>query len=192
MARTDRQRPRRCVLFEPFSSARLPAGRDARRIRAVSRKAAVLAGFFGALGALVAAGAVAATKSGSDPVRLRVSVSPESVAPGGELVATFELTPSAGIKLTRYPKIRIEIPAQEGLAAPASKALGSDGPPPPDGLASNYFDKLDPIRLGLKLDPAAGGGRREFTARVSYAYCVTASGYCAPVKTEVRIPVTVR
>ncbi len=152
---------------------------------------AVLAGF-AALGPLVAAGPIAATRAGSDPVRLRVSVSPETVAPGGELVAMFELTPSAGIKLTRYPKIRIEVPAQEGLASPASKALGSDGPPPPDGLASNYFDKLDPIRLDLKLDSAVGRGRRELTARVSYAYCVTASGYCAPVKTEVRIPVTVR
>lgn len=141
---------------------------------------------------VLAAGAAAPTRAGSEPVQVRVFVSPESVAPGGELAAMFELTPSAGIKLTRYPKIRIEIPAQEGLASPASKALGSDDPPTADRLASNYFGKLDPIRLDLKLDPAAARGRHELRARVSYAYCVTASGYCAPVRTEVRIPVTVR
>jgi hypothetical protein len=128
----------------------------------------------------------------ADPVRVKVSVRPEAVAPGGRFVATFELLPAAGIKVTRYPKVSIEVPAQEGVAAPASKAIGSDRPPDENALDSNYFEKLEPIPLDIEVDRSAPRGRRELAARLRYAYCVAASGTCVPVRKEVRFPITVR
>ncbi len=127
-----------------------------------------------------------------DAVRVRVSVAPEVVPAGGDFQAIFELVPGPGIKLNRYPKVKVEIPPQEGLAGGAATALGNDAPPPPDDLQSNYFKNIDPIRLGLKVHPSAARGRHELGARVSYVYCVASSGYCAPVKTEVKVPLTVR
>ena len=38
----------------------------------------------------------------------------------------------------------------------------------------------------------AAKGRHDVVGKLSYFYCVAASGYCAPAKVDVTIPVTVR
>jgi hypothetical protein len=71
--------------------------------------------------------------------------------------------------------------------------LGNAAPPPPDNLDANYFHGgVDPLKLSLHLDAAAPKGRHEIPAKLSYFYCVAASGYCAPAKTDVTIPITVQ
>ena len=48
------------------------------------------------------------------------------------------------------------------------------------------------MTLTLHLDAKAAKGRHDVQAQLSYFYCVAASGYCAPAKAELTIPVTVR
>ncbi len=128
-----------------------------------------------------------------DPVKLAVDVSPDSVAPGGEAEVTLRITPNPGIKVNRYPRIKLDVPAEDGLVAAASASIGSDAPPPPDQLETNYYKTgVDPVHLKLRIGAQAPKGRHELPARVTYFYCVAASGYCAPAKAPITIPVTVR
>ena len=80
----------------------------------------------------------------------------------------------------------------EGLVAAAEGSVGNDAPPPPDRLEGNYFESAEPLRLKLRLDGAAAKGKHTIEAKLSYFYCVAASGFCAPAKEILRIPVTVR
>lgn len=143
--------------------------------------------------AAVTSSTAAVPKSpGGDPVRIDVSVAPPSVAPGGEAEVTVRLAPNSGFKLNRYPKIKVAIPAVEGLVGASEAAVGNDGPPPPDQLETNYFKTVDPVHVAMRLAPAASPGRHEIDAKLSYFYCVAASGFCAPAKVSIKIPVTVR
>jgi hypothetical protein len=100
--------------------------------------------------------------------------------------------PNAGIKINKYPKIKLAVAEQPGLVAPAEGTVGAAAPPPPEDLESNYFKTVDPVSLSLKLDAKAAPGRHEIPARLTYFYCVAASGYCAPARVNVKIPVEVR
>jgi hypothetical protein len=58
---------------------------------------------------------------------------------------------------------------------------------------ANYFGAaVDPVEFTLALDPAAPAGSHTIPAQLKYYYCVKKSGFCAPKKVEVGIPVTVR
>jgi hypothetical protein len=77
--------------------------------------------------------------------------------------------------------------------AAAEASVGNAGPPSADNLEANYFKgETDPLSVTLRLDPAARRGAHEIAGKLSYFYCVAASGYCAPAKVDVTIPVTVR
>ena len=123
---------------------------------------------------------------------MEVAVQPAAVAPGGEAEVTVKVSPRPGIKLNRYPRIRVAVPGVEGLVAAAEGSVGNDAPPPPDRLEGNYFESAEPLRLKLRLDGAAAKGKHTIEAKLSYFYCVAASGFCAPAKEILRIPVTVR
>ena len=123
---------------------------------------------------------------------LRLLVDPTPVAAGAEAKVTAQLVPNAGIKVNKYPKIKLAVAAKEGLVGAAEGSVGAAAPPPPDDLESNYFKSIDPVSLSLKLDPKAAKGRHEVPARLTYFYCVAASGYCAPARVNVTIPIEVR
>jgi hypothetical protein len=127
------------------------------------------------------------------PVEIVVVVSPSAVAAGSDTSVTVRLNPKPGIKMNKYPKIKLQVPAVPGLLGAAEGSLGNAAPPPADQLDSNYFHGgVDPLTVTLHLDPEATKGPHEIRAKLSYFYCVAASGYCAPAKSEVTIPVTVR
>jgi len=127
------------------------------------------------------------------PVKISVAVSPQTIGAGAETVVTVKLDPKSGIKLNKYPKIKLLIPAVPGLVGAAEQSMGNPGPPPADQLDSNYFHgSIDPLTITLHLDAQAAKGQHDILAKLSYFYCVAASGYCAPAKTELKIPVTVR
>jgi hypothetical protein len=84
------------------------------------------------------------------------------------------------------------VPAVTGLVSGAETSLGSDAPPPPDRLETNYFTSLEPLRLRLDVQPSAAPGRHDVDAKLSYFYCVAASGYCAPGRIPIKIPLLVR
>ena len=127
------------------------------------------------------------------PIKATVAVSPAVVGAGSDATVTVKLDPKTGIKLNKYPKIKLLIPAVPGLVGAAEQSMGNPGPPPADQLDSNYFHgSIDPLTITLHLDAQAAKGQHDILAKLSYFYCVAASGYCAPAKTELKIPVTVR
>lgn len=138
------------------------------------------------------AGTGSAIKPPADPARIEIQVAP-STAPGQEQVVTVRLAPAEGVQINRYPKMRLKLDPQKGLTSRAEIAVGSDAPPPPDRIDQNYYDKIvDPIQLPLRLDPAAGKGPFELQGQLTYYYCVKASGFCAPKKVPVTIPISAR
>jgi hypothetical protein len=137
--------------------------------------------------------ALAAPPAEPPPVQVSISVAPEPTAPGGDASVTVVLKPAAGIKLNKYPKIKLQVPAAAGVVAEASGAIGTSGPPPSDQLESNYYKGgVDPLVVHLAVDPKATAGKHDVPGKLSYFYCVAASGYCAPAKVDVSIPLTVR
>jgi hypothetical protein len=142
--------------------------------------------------ALVGPAPAGTIKPPKEPAKLAVSVSPEAVAPGESARVTVRLEPIPGVKINRYPKMKLSVEAREGLNGGAEVAVGNDKPPPPEKLTTNYYETVEPLELTIELDPAAEPGRHEIEGRVKYFYCVTASGYCAPARASVSIPVEIR
>jgi hypothetical protein len=134
----------------------------------------------------------AANRPPAEPAKIEVAVAPKTVDPGGEARVTLRVVPKDGVKINRYPKIKLTVQEVEGLVLPAEATLGNPKPPPVDDPESNYFDKPEPLELDLQVSPSAPSGRRKIEGQVKYFYCVAASGFCAPAKAEVKIPVTVR
>jgi len=127
-----------------------------------------------------------------EPARIEIAVSPDSVSPGESAEVTLRLTPKTGIQVNRYPKIKLTVPEQDGLNGEAEVSMGDDAPPPPDHEGGNYFDEIDPVKLQIDLAPGAKSGEREFEGRLVYFYCVKKSGFCAPARVNVKIPVKVQ
>jgi len=146
------------------------------------------------MSAIPAAGAAPGPSVTSDAqVKIAVLVAPQPVGAGSDASVTVTLDPKPGIKMNRYPKIKLLIPAVPGLVGPAEQSLGNAAPPPADQLDANYFHgAVDPLSVTLHVDAKAAAGRHEIHAKLSYFYCVAASGYCAPAKAELTIPVTIR
>jgi hypothetical protein len=130
--------------------------------------------------------------AGADAVKVEIGVAPAAVPAGSEAEVTVTLSVNPGFKLNKYPKIKLAVPAVQGLIGGAEIASGSDAPPPPDRLETNYFKTVDPLKLKLAVDSTASRGRHDLDAKLSYFYCVAASGYCAPAKVALKIPLTVR
>jgi hypothetical protein len=152
-------------------------------------RALLAAGLAAALIGGVAAGPV---KPPKEPARLAVTVTPQALAPGESARVTVQVEPIAGVKINRYPKMKLSVEAAHGLHGAAEVAVGNDRPPPPDEMSTNYYESVEPLVLTLELDPAAKPGRHEIAGQIQYFYCVTASGFCAPKRASVMIPVEVR
>lgn len=127
-----------------------------------------------------------------DPAALEIRVDPETTGPGQEVTVTLQLTPNSGYKLNKYPQISLKVPELDGVVAAAAGSVGSKTPPPPDKMDNNYFKTVDPLVVSLDLDPDLKAGKYEIAAKLKYFYCVKASGYCAPMRQEITIPVTVK
>ena len=127
------------------------------------------------------------------PTKITVAVTSPFVGAGSDAVVTVKLDPRPGIKINKYPKIKLQVPAVPGLVTAAEQSMGNPAPPPADQLDANYFHgTIDPLTITLHLDPQATKGPHDIRAKLSYFYCVAASGYCAPAKAELTLPVTVR
>jgi len=126
------------------------------------------------------------------PANIRVQVSPEAVERGGSARITVTLDPVEGVKVNRYPKIRLSVPASPGLVSAAEVSLGDDRPAPVDQEGGNYFDAIEPLTLDLALDRQAPSGKHEIDGQLVFYYCVKKSGFCAPKKTPLKIALDVR
>ncbi len=136
--------------------------------------------------------ALAAPKPPEVPARLSVSVAPSAVAPGDRARITVRLDPIDGVQINRYPQITLKVPARDGLVPATEIAVGNSAPPAPGTAETNYFDIVDPLEIDLQVEPSAPRGKHTLSAKLTYFYCVKASGFCAPKKTSVEIPLQVR
>ncbi len=135
---------------------------------------------------LLSVSVAGAVKPVAVPADINVTVTPEAVAAGDDVKVTLELAPKSGIKINRYPKIKLKVPGQEGLVGDAEASLGAD-----EMREDNYFKSIDPLELELSVDANAPSGQHEIDAKLRYFFCVGKS-YCAPKNVAVKIPVTVR
>lgn len=129
------------------------------------------------------------------PAALTVSVEPETVAPGQTVRVRLDLAPVDGVKINRYPQIKLIVDAHEGLVAAAEARVGDARPPSTDTMerGGNYFATVEPVELELTVDSAASSGSHEVEGKLTYFYCVTKNGFfCAPKRTTVSIPLRVR
>jgi hypothetical protein len=128
------------------------------------------------------------------PADLQVAVSADGVAPGETVDVDVVVVPKPGIKINRYPNVTVQVPEVDGLVAAAQGKAGSSKPPTPEDMEAgrNYFKTVDPVRVTLAIDAGADAGAHRVEADVKYFYCVTSSGFCAPKKTKVTIPLQVR
>jgi hypothetical protein len=131
-------------------------------------------------------------KPPANPAKIKLSVEPGSVAPGGSARVTLELEPMDGVKINQYPKIQLKVTAQEGLVGAAEASMGSDVPPTEENLEANSFKEINPLHLKIELDQAAPKGEHELDAKVTYAYCMSASGFCARKRVPVKIAISVQ
>ena len=135
----------------------------------------------------VAAGAV---KPPKNPARIDLEVSPASVPAGGKADVTLTIAPIDGVKIARYPQIRLQVPESLGLVGAAEVRIGSRTPPPPDRLNDNYWKQVDPVTLTLAVDASATSGAHEIEAKLTYYFCVSGN-YCAPARVPLTIPLAV-
>lgn len=126
------------------------------------------------------------------PAKIDVSVSPAQVTPGGTAQVTVRLLPVAGVKINRYPKMKLQVPARDGLVRAAEVAVGASELPPLDRPEANYYTTVDPVQLSVVVDAGARKGTHRIPAKLTYYYCVAASGFCAPEPVSLTIPITVR
>jgi hypothetical protein len=141
---------------------------------------------------LVSSGLAGAGGPPRKPARVDVAVAPASLAAGATATVTVKVVPAEGVKINRYPKIQLKVPEVASVVAAAEASIGNAAPPPADDMTSNYFKEPEPLRLDLQLSPVASRGSHEVRGELKYFYCVAASGFCAPAKTEIKIPLKVR
>jgi hypothetical protein len=138
--------------------------------------------FFAADGA-----AAGSPKPPAVPAHFELEVDPVVVAPGSETTVSLLLSPVDGVKINRYPRVRLKIPQADGLVVAAEGSVGNDKAPPPGQMEANYFKKVDPVEVKLSIDDDAPKGMHEISANLTYFYCVAASGFCAPKTVPVEI-----
>jgi len=125
-----------------------------------------------------------------NPATITIDVAPAAVSAGGQTEVTLRLEAKEGIKIARYPQIKLKVSAQEGLVGQAESRIGSNKPPPPDKLSTNYWGDVDPVTLTLELDDDAAPGAHEIEAKLTYFFCVSGD-FCAPARVPVKIPIAV-
>lgn len=144
------------------------------------------------LGASLPAGAAGAAKPAGDPARLVITVTPTQAGPGDEVEVVVRVEPNPGIKVNRYPKMKLQVPATAGLVGEAEISVGAAEMPSLEHPETNYYKTVDPVALKVQVDPKAPRGTHKVAAKFTYFYCVAASGFCAPERASITIPLNVR
>ena len=148
-----------------------------------------------ALGLLLVSAAFAGmggAKPAGDPAKLVITVNPPAAAPGEAVEVVVRVEPNPGIKVNRYPNMKLQVPAAAGLVREAEVSVGSSEMPPEEHPEANYYKTVDPVSLKVGVDPKAPKGAHKVPAKFTYYYCVAASGYCAPERVSLTIPLQVR
>jgi hypothetical protein len=119
-------------------------------------------------------------------------VSPATPGTNGSPKVELRFEPIEGVKINRYPKIKVHIPLQDGVPHASDAFIGDDYPPAGDQplAATNYFKEEPTVSLPLPLSPDVAAGTHEFIGKTSFSYCVPASNFCKLYKGVFKIPYT--
>jgi hypothetical protein len=139
-----------------------------------------------------AAPAAPPAKPPKEPAKIQVEVEPGTVSAGQQATVIVRLNPIEGVKINRYPRIKLQLAGVEGIVADSKAEFGSDRPPAPDALDKNYFTNVEPLNLSFRMDDAAPDGKRELEGKVTFNYCMIASGFCSRFSGPIKIPVDVQ
>lgn len=127
-----------------------------------------------------------ALKPGPAPeMKLKITQDPDPLKAGTGGVVRVLIEPPEGITLNRYPGIKLVIEKPGGVSLGSSEAFVGTTTPieNPDEFA---FKKIEPLEL--KLTPTRAG-TAELEGTLTFTYCVKASGFCAPAKQKIKVPV---
>lgn len=144
--------------------------------------------------ALLSAPASEAAGPPKEPAEIRVDGPSEPLEAGASARFLVRLEPKPGIKINRYPRLKLEVPAELGIHEGGKSEVGRDRPPTPDELEDNYFarEEIPALEIAIPIEAGAAPGTYELEAKLVYFYCVTKSGFCAPSRTTVPLHVDVR
>jgi hypothetical protein len=149
-----------------------------------------VAGLTLALGIVTTVLGEAPPRPPAKPADIRMEVVPASVPPGGDVRVIVRVEPIAGVKINRYPKVELAVPASAGLVAGSTVSVGNDAAPPPEQLETNFFKDLS-LELPLSVDAAASSGAHQVSGKLTYFYCLTGS-FCTRKSVDLTIPLNVR
>jgi hypothetical protein len=175
----------------PPTTDALPDPRAIRRILRMTSRRLLALTLSGSL-VFLSVPAAGVEKPPGDPAKLVVTVTPSPAPAGSAVEVVVRVEPNPGIKVNRYPKMRLQVPASAGLVLAAEAAVGASEMPPLERAEANYYKTVDPVAVKMSLDPKAPRGAHEVPAKFTYFYCVAASGYCAPERVSITIPLAVR
>lgn len=128
------------------------------------------------------AGIALAAGPPKEPAAIHVD-GPTEPLPAGERAKFFvQLEPKPGIKINRYPRLKLEVKPELGLHEGGKSEVGRERPPKADEVGDNYFarEEIPAIEIEIPTEAGAAAGTYELEARLVYFYCVTDSGFCAP------------
>ena len=135
--------------------------------------------------------AAAPAKSRKKPPEIGVSIAqePRPVGLGAPAEIRVTLEPPPGVALNRYPGIKLKVGKAKGIRSAAEEVfLGSREPiEDPEEM---YFETLEPLSIELTAE-GEGPEQRFVTGTLTYFYCVKASGFCAPARKEIELPLIV-
>lgn len=118
-------------------------------------------------------------KKEDDNIIVKVHSKPRELKPGESGVITVKIETAKGIKLTKYPQTSVTLSGDEGLTFEKNvMKLGQDKMP--EDIKKNLLNKIQPMEFKFKVDKNVDKKMLKVTANISYFYCVSKSGFCAP------------
>ncbi len=142
-----------------------------------------------AVAALAAGGAVRAADP--TPADVKVSVSaPIPAAPGGhsEVIVTFTIP--EGIKINRFPPIKLTLTAAEPVSL--DKAEWRQGSDQPIEKVEDFpFKTVEPMSAGFGVAPGAAPGKYPVSGKIRFITCIQKTGSCTQTARDIAFEATV-
>jgi hypothetical protein len=88
--------------------------------------------------------------------------------------------------------MKLQVPPPPGWWARRRRRWVPSEMPPLEHAEKNYYTTVDPVSVKVSVDPKAPKGAHKVPAKFTYYYCVAASGFCAPERATLTIPLQVR
>jgi len=135
-------------------------------------------------------GSFAVPKPPEVDMKIAIAVPETAVAAGSEGIAVVTMTPPAGIKINKYPPVRLTVEENPPISFKETTVkLGLDAMP--DDPEQNRFESLEPIRLAFKVDRHSEDAKIPIKGKLRFTYCVARSGFCAPASRDIQFAVPV-